>query len=214
MTHLFFDLDGTLTDPAEGMTKCMQYSLEKLGRISPEPPSLLRFIGQPLKDIFSELLSTDETATIDLACQYYRERFARVGLFENRVYDDIPLVLEALIHDRYLLWLVTAKPTPFAIKILEHFDLLSYFKGVYGSELDGSLTEKTDIITHILASETIQPDQAIMIGDRDMDVIGARNNGLRAIAVSWGFGTQEELEAANPTEIINSPLHLLKTLQS
>ncbi len=214
MMHLFFDLDGTLTDPAEGMTKCMQYSLEKLGKTAPQRPSLLRFIGLPLTDIFSELLTTDNTATIELGCQYYRERFARIGLFENRVYDDIPQVLEALSHDRYALWLVTAKPTPFAIRILEHFDLFSYFKGIYGSELDGSLTEKKDIITHILASEAISPDQAIMIGDRDMDVIGAHDNGLEAVAVSWGFGTQEELKAANPAEIVNTPFHLLETLRS
>ena len=169
MTHLLFDLDGTLTDPAEGMTKCIQHSLRRLSRTSPQRTSLLRFIGRPLKAIFSELLATDQPSRVDLACQYYRERFARIGLYENRVYEDIPQVLATLAQDRYTLWLVTAKPTPFANKILEHFDLRTYFRGVYGSELDGSLTEKKDIIAHILSCEAIQPDQAIMIGDRDTD---------------------------------------------
>lgn len=204
--NLLFDLDGTLTDPREGITTCMRHALSCLGRNPDDYPNLERFIGPPLLQSFAELLGNDSDAA--LALRYYRERFADVGLYENQVYPGIETLLGALANAGHRMLLATAKPQVFASRIIDHFALRGYFSAVYGSELDGTRTDKSDLIAFILAAEAITASDAIMIGDRSFDIVGARNNGVRAIGVSWGYGSAEELAEAAPEALCDSPAAL------
>jgi phosphoglycolate phosphatase len=198
-THLFFDLDGTLTDPQEGICACLAHALREMRHPVPAHTELRNYIGYPLETVLGTLLKTEQPETLSQAVAYYRNRFSTVGLLENRVYDGISDMLAALADDgRWSLFVVTAKPTGFAEQILKHFRLDSCFQGVYGSELDGSRIHKRDVIEHALASENPAPPQAVMIGDRYLDIEGAREHGLRSLAVTWGFGTIEELREAGP----------------
>jgi phosphoglycolate phosphatase len=141
--NLLFDLDGTLTDPFTGITKCISYALNMLDRKLPPGESLRWCIGPPLKDSFAKLLASDDDALTERAVAFYRERFGTVGLFENEVYDGIPEVLEALQKNGHTLYVATSKPVVYAKRIIDHFGLHRYFKWIFGSELDGTRSDKT-----------------------------------------------------------------------
>lgn len=204
MMDLFFDLDGTLTDPARGITLCLQHALHALGRQAPPPERLRRYIGPPLRGTFAELLATDEGAAIDAAIAHYRERFSAVGMYENEVYPDVPTGLAALREAGHRLWVVTSKPGVYACRIVEHFELTSLFQGVHGSELSGKNADKVDLIAHVLDSERLDPARVRMIGDRAEDILGGRANGTGTIGVLWGYGSEEELTKAEPDGIVDS----------
>jgi len=210
---ILFDLDGTLTDPVLGITRCIQHALVNLGRTAPDLDSLRRCVGPPLQDSFAELLETTDEALLAEAIRFYRERFKPVGMFENSVYPDVPEGLETLKARGHRLWVATSKPHVFAREIVEHFGLARFFERVHGSELSGLNADKGDLIRHVLAEEGIQPDQAWMVGDRMHDVIGARRNGVEAIGVLWGYGSEEELRAAAPRRIVASMAELCEAIQ-
>lgn len=209
--HILFDLDGTLTDSYQGITKCISHALETMGRPVPPPMSLRWCIGPPLKQSFSKLLDTDNEPLIQEALSIYRERFGSIGLFENEVYDNIPETLKTLQDHNHTLYVATSKPRIYAERIIDHSSLRQYFNGVYGSELDGTRSDKSSLISHILQSESINSSQAAMIGDREYDMIGAKGNGVRGFGVLWGFGTKEELEDSGAYTCINKPEDLVAT---
>jgi phosphoglycolate phosphatase len=211
---ILFDLDGTLTDPVLGITRCIQHALAGLGRTAPELDSLRRCVGPPLQDSFAELLETEDEALLAEAIRLYRERFKPVGMFENSVYPDVPEGLEALRAQGHRLWVATSKPHVFAREIVQHFGLAGFFERVHGSELSGVNADKGDLIRHILAEEAISPEQAWMVGDRRHDVVGARRNGVEAIGVLWGYGSEEELRAAAPRRIVASMAELCEAIQN
>ena len=194
--NLLFDLDGTLTDPFEGITKCIAHALVKLGRPAPPRESLRWCIGPPLKKSLATLLASDDDQLAEKALEIYRERFGLVGLFENEVYKDIPEVLGVLKERGHSLYVVTSKPTVYAERIVNHFSLRGYFRGIYGSELDGTRTDKTSLMSHILQRESSASPGTFMIGDRKHDIIAAKANGVFGLGVLWGYGTREELEAS------------------
>ncbi len=206
---LLFDLDGTLTDPTEGITNCIAYALERMG--SPVPPraQLAATIGPPLRDAFRGFLQTDNTADIERAVTLYRERFAPTGLFENTLYSGIDAALAALKASGVRIILATSKPHIYAKRILEHFALDKYFTAIHGSELDGTRDAKTDLIAHILATHSITPESALMIGDRAVDITGARANGVNGAGVLWGFGSHTELVDAAPIALLRATPDLL-----
>lgn len=205
---LLFDLDGTLTDPFLGITKCILYALRMLDRPLPPKESLRWCIGPPLKNSLAKLLDSDDQALIDKALALYRERFGTVGLFENEVYDGIPKALEVLKESGHVLYVATSKPGVYAERIVDHFNLNHYFKRIYGSELDGTRSDKTHLLSHILKKESIAAAEVAMIGDRKYDIIGANENGVASIGVLWGFGTKEELKRAGASVLIKNPLEL------
>lgn len=211
--NLFFDLDGTLTDPGIGITRCIQHALVRLGRPAPSTDLLRSCVGPPLYDSFAELLETQDPATIAEAIRLYRERYAPVGMFENRVYEDVPGGLETLRRNGHRLWVVTSKPHVFARQIVEHFGIAGFFEKVYGSELSGENVDKGDLIGVVLEQESLSPDLVWMIGDRRHDVEGARHNGVDAIGVLWGYGSQEELLAARPRQIVGSMSELCEAVR-
>ncbi len=201
--HVLFDLDGTLTDSKEGIIACIRFALLKLDIEIDKAINLESYIGPTLRDTFAELCGNDEAA--EKAVSLYRERFSTLGLFENRVYDGIPECLTQLLERADSIYVATSKPTIYSKQIIEHFNLSQYFDAVYGSNLDGSLSDKTDLLGHILKSEGLSPEDTVMIGDRSFDMIGAKNHGLKAVGVLWGFGSEKELKHAGADVLCHHP---------
>jgi phosphoglycolate phosphatase len=202
--NFFFDLDGTLTDPAVGITRSLQHALVAMGRQPPPTTALTRFIGPPLGRTFAELLATTDPALIAAAIAAYRDRFAIVGLYENSVYDGIPELLGALRAAGHRAWVVTSKPHVYARRIVAHFGLAGWFDGLFGSELSGENVDKRDLIRVALGETGLSPARVAMIGDRASDVDGARANGTVAVAVAWGYGSADELRASAPDHWVDT----------
>jgi len=194
---ILFDLDGTLTDPREGITRSIQYALAKLDIDEPDLKKLEPFIGPPLLQAFMQFYGFDE-ARAWKAVEFYRERFQTLGIYENLLFDGVLELLEHLRGQGRTLYVATSKPSVFAREIARHFAFDHHFKVIYGSELDGTRTNKVELIAHLLAEERLETAQTLMIGDRKHDLIGARENGLQAAAVGYGFGSHEELMAQSP----------------
>jgi phosphoglycolate phosphatase len=211
---LFFDLDGTLCDPREGIISCLRYALDELGYSNPPDDQLKRYIGPPLYDTFAKVLGSNDTQLIEKAVGLYRHRFALNGMYENRVYAGIPDALTDLRSKEFCLYVVTAKPMIFAEKIVDYFGLKRFFRNIYGSELDGGRSDKGELIAHVLKEEKIPPIGAVMVGDREHDIKGALANGVFPIGVLWGYGTREELTGADAALLCESPEVLVNWLCS
>lgn len=210
--HLLFDLDGTLTDPQEGITRCIVYALEQLQVSPPSRADLVQYIGPPLPECFSQLLQTDDVVKIEGAIAIFRERFATIGLFENDLYAGILTMLETFQNQGKQLYIATSKPEVYAQRILDHFNLSPYFQSVHGSTLDGRRRHKADIIHQAILTNNIPVENAIMIGDRKHDVLGAAHHQLPCIGVLWGYGSQAELTTAGAKALCSDPDQLLNLL--
>jgi phosphoglycolate phosphatase len=197
--NILIDLDGTLTDPKVGITTSARYGLEKIGHPISDEINIDWIIGPPLKASLAKILNVEADHVLaEQALMGYRERFAVKGLYENHVFEGVAETLVELKRRGYRLFVATAKPTVYAKQILEHFDLAQYFTDIYGSELNGERTNKAELIQYILEQQKLQADQCLMVGDREHDIFGARHNGIDTIAVSYGYGSQEELALAQP----------------
>ncbi len=198
---VLFDLDGTLTDPVEGITRSIQYTLEKFGKPVPPQTLLNSWIGPDLVGSFMTYFQTQDEALGKQAVAIFRERFGTIGLFENKVYPGIPELLAALQAAGCKLLLATGKPTVYAEQILTHFELRPYFTLVGGTFLDGRLTtNKGELLGTLLPQLSAEERAAcVMVGDREHDVYGAKAHGIPSIAVTYGYGSAEELAACEPT---------------
>lgn len=205
MAAILFDLDGTLTDPKVGITTCIQYAMSELGHQPPITDELLWCIGPPLSLSFAKLLQIEDQAVINRAISLYRDRFSTIGLFENELYPEIPKAIASMRADGYQTYVATSKPHVYAKQIIDYFELSSFFDGIYGSELDGTRSIKGELIKHILLTENLDPKATVMIGDRSHDVIGAKQNQVFAIGVTYGYGSPEELNNHGADAIVHSP---------
>jgi len=201
---VFFDLDGTLTDPKIGITASIQYALAKFDIAVPTQDELTWCIGPPLHVSFKALLDCSD-ADADRAVAFYRERFGDVGLFENTLYADVEDVLTAVAAGGRRLFVATSKPHVFADRIIDHFGLRRHFVHVFGSELDGTRVHKTDLLRYALDETSTDPARAMMIGDRKHDMIGAANNGIGTIGVLYGYGSRAELAEAGAMQLCQTP---------
>lgn len=202
--HLLFDLDGTLTDPAEGITKCIAYALDHFGIETPDLHGLRSWIGPPIKQSLMEIHLFDE-AKADIGVTKYRERFSDIGLYENEIFDGIPELLASAKQKGYQIYLATSKPTIFAERILQHFNIDQYFDFVGGSALDDSRPTKAHVIRHVIENTGLKdPENALMIGDRKHDIIGGQSCRMDTTGVLYGYGTKEELESFGATYIVES----------
>lgn len=205
--YLLFDLDGTLTDPKEGICTCVQYALASFGIEEPNLDKLEPFIGPPLKNSFMEFYHMDE-AQAEAAVEKYRERFRDKGIFENKLYRGIPAMLRDLRSRGMVLAVASSKPTVFVEKILEHFHIAKYFTAVVGSELDGSRANKDQVVRETLKrlfpGGPVKRDQIYMIGDRRFDVEGAHALGIESVGVTYGYGDMEEMKKAHSDYIVRS----------
>ena len=206
---LLFDLDGTLTDNYVGIAASIRYALARLGEPAPGDAALAPCVGPPLRESFARLLGTRDAARIESALVHYRERYAEIGWRENVVYEGIDALLAALAEAGERLFVCTAKPEVFARRIVAHFGFDRRFFGVYGADLAGGLDDKAKLLRHALAAEQLDPDDAILIGDRGNDVRAARANDVRSIGVLWGYGSHEELAGADALAATPEDLSLL-----
>ena len=207
--YFLFDLDGTLTDPAIGITNSVMHALEKYNIRVKDRSELYPFIGPPLTDSFRKYFGfTEEQA--NQAVVYYREYFRDTGIFENKVYDGIPELLAELKKRGCKVALATSKPYEFAVRILKHFQLYDYFDFFGAATMDGRITKKADVIAELFRElDNADKSEMLMIGDRDQDIAGAKANGLRSAGVLWGYGSEEELTGAGADYLAAKPEDLL-----
>ena len=218
--YIFFDLDGTLTDSSEGITKCAKLALEHFGINGYELSDLTSFIGPPLRDSFPKYgVPADK---VEEAIEVFRGRYNVVGKFENKPYEGIPELLNMLMTNGFRLFVATSKPEITAKQIMDKFDLTKYFEVVCGATMDGSRDSKESVIRYLL--DTINAESAgelskedilksvIMIGDTEFDVVGAMAFGINTIGVSWGFGSAEDMLNAGAISIVDTMDDLYKKI--
>lgn len=201
--HVFLDLDGNLTESGIGITRSIAHALTEMGVAVPEQAVLNSLIGPGLWEIFAGLGVSDDR--LDEAVAHYRARYTTVGLFENRLYDGVPDMLKALTGAGCTLCLATAKPLAYASRITAHFGVTPHLTHEFGSELDGTRSDKADLIAHALDQTGADPARSFMMGDRDKDVIGALANGVTPIGALWGYGSAAELAGAGCDLIAANP---------
>ncbi|HEL2149378.1 TPA: HAD family hydrolase [Streptococcus suis] len=208
---ILFDLDGTLTDSGQGILNSVAYALEKMGIEEPDTANLNRFIGPPLYESFSrfyQLNPEDTQSAVDAFRVYFKEK----GMFENQLYPGIIPLLEELRTAGKTLVIATSKPEIFAKQILEHFGIAHYFDVIAGASLDSSRISKADIISYAINQLEAFPNNAVMIGDREHDIEGARMHQLPAIGVLYGYGNKQEFEKAGATMIVETVQDLKRVL--
>lgn len=208
-TSILFDLDGTLTESGIGITKCAAFALDRLGLPIPPVEDLNVFVGPPLRETFPKFGVKDED--IDKAIQIFRSRYTTKGKFENIPYNGISDVLHTLKNQGYHLYVATSKPEPVAIEILEHFKLAQYFEEIVGASLDASRESKSSVIAYLC--NHIDSKTAIMVGDTAFDVIGANENNIPCIGVSWGYGSKESMLQEGVIAVVDTMDDLLQILQ-
>ena len=204
-----FDLDGTVTDSGPGIMNAIRYAVKKRGLPETSEEVLRSFIGPPLKEQFQSVFGlSDEEGAIMVAT--YREYYGEKGIFENRVYDGVPEVFQKLQKAGVRILMATLKPEKYAKQIAEHFGFSQYFDFIGGACMDGRRTDKHEVIEYVIDSCKVVRENAVMIGDRRHDIIGASKAGIHSIGVLYGYGSREELEKAGADMIAVTPGHILK----
>lgn len=211
--YILFDLDGTLTDPGVGITNSVAYALKKYNIIVEDKTELYKFIGPPLQESFQKFYGFSEDQSLE-AVEYYREYFKVTGIYENEVYSGIEEMLLSLKKAGKYILLATSKPEEFAKRILEHFRLDKYFDYVAGATMDGTRSRKGEIIQYAIDHYPIEKlSEAVMVGDREHDIIGACQTGIDSVGVLYGYGDYEELSKAGATFIANGVEEILKLVK-
>lgn len=210
--YILFDLDGTLTDPQEGITNSIKYALKHYGIVENDYNVLLSFIGPPLVDCFCEKYGFDKETAFDAVLKYREYFIEQKGMFENKVFDGTVELLESLKRNGVKCILVTSKPEPQAIEILKHFGLFKYFYDVCGASNDEKRSKKNDVLEFAINKNNIKISDAVMVGDRMFDISAANQFSMDSIGVTFGFGSRKELETAGATEIVTSMSELIGIL--
>jgi len=205
---VLFDLDGTLTESGIGITRSVAHSLRKYGIEETDQAKLDRFVGPPLIDSYMRYYGFSREQAVQ-SVEYYREYYAVTGIFENRVYDGVEAMLQALNDAGKICVLATSKPEHYAVQILEHFGLAPYFPCVAGATMDEKRTNKADVIAYAL-EKAGKAGKAVMVGDRKHDIEGAKAHGLPSIGVLYGYGSRAELETAGATYLAETAEEILK----
>ena len=203
MAAIFLDLDGTLIDPAEGITASLRHALGEMGAEVPDARDLTWCIGPPLADSFRALLG--ERADLDAAIALYRAHYTDGAMFDADIYDGIGEMLMDLRDTGLPLYVATSKAQVYASRIAEHFGIDHYIDGLFGSKLDGLRADKTELLAHALAETGADAAASLMIGDRKHDIIGAQNNGIRSLGVLWGYADEGELHMAEADALAGVP---------
>ena len=209
--NILFDLDGTLTDPMVGITKSVQYALRHYGIEEPDLRQLTPFIGPPLTDSFRRYYQFSEEQARE-AVLVYREYYAEKGILENEEIPGIRKMRGELKGAGIRLFVATSKPEVFARRIIGHFRMGEFFTFVGGADLEETRVKKGDVIRYVMEREGIQAESAVMVGDREHDIIGARENGIACVGVLFGYGSREELEAAGAEQIVKDAVELTRVL--
>lgn len=204
---VFLDLDGTLIDPKPGIIGSVQHALRQMGQEPPAMDALTWAIGPPLRKTFATLLGEGQA---EEAVAHYRSFYSGGAMYDFEVYAGIPETLGHLAGEGYRLIVVTAKPHVFARPIVARLGLETHVAAVYGPELDGTRDNKADLLAHVMQAEGVAPERAMMVGDRQFDILAAVANGVPGIGVTWGYGTQAELEGAGAARLCHTPAELIE----
>jgi phosphoglycolate phosphatase len=210
--NLLFDLDGTLAEPFPAIKSSLLYAFKKSGLPAPDDATLRKCIGPPLQVSLVKILGASPEQALQLMADY-REHHAKNCIADYAFYPGAREALESL-KNNHRLFVATSKPHAFARPILKHFGFDSFFEGIYGSELDGVRSAKTELIRYVLETEQLLPEKTLMIGDREHDALGARQNAVKAFGVLWGYGSREELVAAGTTQQAKNWLELCEMIES
>lgn len=211
--NILFDLDGTIIEPQEGIINSILFALKKMEIDEKNHEELKSFIGPPLIDSFANRYNLN-TKEAEQAVSYYREYFSENGIYESTLYNNISMLLKEFKNEGFNLFLATSKPTFYAEQILLNYKLDSFFEGIIGSNLDNTRKEKTEIIEFVITKFGLKNEETLMIGDRKFDIIGARNNSIKSIGVTYGHGTIKELREANADFIVSSVIELSHIVKS
>lgn len=212
INYVLLDLDGTITNPKEGITKSVQYALKHMGIEVEDLDSLCKYIGPPLRESFMEYWGFDQEQA-EQAIKYYREYFSKTGILQNEVYPGMEKMLHNLVKAEKQLIVATSKPEIYARQIVDYFGLTKYFKDICGSLLDGTRDKKGEVIQYALENNNIRNlEEAIMVGDRLHDVRGAKENGIASLGVLYGFGCRDELQGEGATYIAQTVEELSELL--
>ena len=203
LKYVLFDLDGTLNDSGVGIRNSVKYALSKFGIVENEESKLNKMIGPPLVEGFSKWFGLSKEDAVK-ARDYYREYYSQGGKFECKMYDGIESLLIALKNNGKKLVVCTSKPQGFTMEVLEHLGIIDYFDFIQGATLDGRIGEKEEVIEEAVKGFGIKIENAIMVGDRYFDVIGARINGIKCVGVTFGFGDRLELESAGAIAVVDT----------
>ena len=214
ISSVLFDLDGTLTDPTEGIVKSMKYALDRLGRPIPDDEKLRSLISASIQTTFVKLLNTNEQPLIEEGIRFFRERYSTIGLFENEVYPGVPELLDRLCQNGYPLFIVTAKAKVFSEKVIEHFKLDKWLNGVFGPSLEERGYTKSRLIESALSIHKLSPKSTAMVGDRREDILAGKSNGTVTVGVTYGSGSREEITGSTPDFICHDPLSIGRALLS
>jgi len=212
--NLLFDLDGTLTDSSPGIVRCIEHGLAAAGHHADEAERARRLIGVPLPDIFRSLLDSTDEQAIERAVAAYRTRYNETGMFENALYPGVADALDELYGSGHTLQVVTAKPAVSAARVLDHFGIARFFRAVHGPDLSARSYRKADFVRAALQLTGSDPTETTMIGDRVEDVEAAREHGVAAVAVAWGYGARQELLDAGPSYLAESAAGLVAWVRS
>lgn len=213
MIPLFFDLDGTITDPRPGFVASINFAFERMGRSALPESELLPFIGPPLRRTMEHLLQTQDRKIIEKAVSLYRQRLDDGGKFEADVYEGMPELLTELAESGlFRIFIATGKPQSVAAEIIEHFGFTQFFEAIHGSQFDGTHANKADLLRHIQDSHKLEKQSGLMIGDTVFDVLAGKENGIQTAGVIWGYGTREQLSEAGVHKIHETPSELRNTI--
>jgi phosphoglycolate phosphatase len=212
LRNIFFDLDGTLVDTSLGVFRCYRYAFAKLDIPYPGDNTMQQFLGPPLREAFTRLLTTADNIVIEKAVAIYRERYSPIGVFECTAYPGVPDLLSGLSTKGLRLFVVTTKAKPYADIVVKHLGLDRWFTDVFGAGLDGQFDDKAEMIQHILSTLDLDAHETVMIGDRERDIRAGKSNGTRTIGVTYGYGFVDEIETARPDWICHKPEEIGKLL--
>jgi phosphoglycolate phosphatase len=212
ISNIFFDLDGTLADPKDSILRSFQYALEGLGRPPIADSEVFEFIGPPLRPSFAKVLSTGNKVLVEKAVSLFRERFSREGITEYGIYPGITALLSELYRRSHNLWVVTAKPKIYADKIVRQLKLDRWIGEVFGPELDGQLDDKSKLVAHVIGHLNLVPSNIAMVGERREDIMAGKSNGTLTLAVTYGFGSQQEIADSAPDFTCQHPSDILTVL--
>ena len=207
LSAIFFDLDGTLVDSSIGIHNGFTYTFEQLGVPSPDEKTIRGFMGPPLETSFASCLPEDQ---IESAIQLYRSYYKEKGVYEAQLFPQIKDLLAELAQ-QYPLYITTTKNTPIAVDMIKNFEIDHFFNGIYGSSPQA--LHKADVICQALQTHNLAPDRVVIIGDTKYDMIGAQETGIKTLAVTWGFGEEEELMNYRPDWVAHQPTDILQHLQ-
>ena len=209
--NILFDLDGTITDSSPGIINSYLHSLNKIGLAEDDIDKLKSYIGSPLRAYYTERHNLS-TADSDIAVKHFREHYAEIGIFENTIYPNMDVLIDKLSESGFRLYIATSKPLEFAITVLNHFNLKEYFDSIHGSDMSADNRPKDKLIADAILMNGLSKNESIMIGDRYHDINGAKTNGIASIAVTYGYGSINELSELQPEYIAASADEIEKIL--